>query len=131
LSVGASFSRPRVHGINVSEPDPATLPADVLRLATEVLEQRGLAARVDADDVRLDDRYLGDGYGLPTAAGLDAIRLLGRTEGVLMDPVYSGKAFGGLVDRIRRGEFSGITDVVFIHTGGTASLPVYEAAFGG
>lgn len=121
---------PRVHGINVSEPDPATLPAEVLRLATEVLEQRGLEARVDAADVHVDDRHLGQGYGLPTPAGLEAIRLLGRTEGVLMDPVYSGKALGALVDRIRDGELAGCANVVFIHTGGTASLPVYDTAFG-
>jgi 1-aminocyclopropane-1-carboxylate deaminase/D-cysteine desulfhydrase-like pyridoxal-dependent ACC family enzyme len=48
---------------------------------------------------------------------------------VLTDPVYSGKAFGGLVDRVRAGEFSHASDVVFVHTGGTTALPVYEAAF--
>ena len=82
-----------------------------------------------AEDVRLDDRYLGDGYGLPTEATVAAIRLLAGTEGVLLDPVYSGKAFAALVDRIERGEFAGVDDVVFIHTGGTASLAVYDTAF--
>lgn len=119
---------PRVHGINVSETDPAALAEPVLAIANEVLTSRGLSARVNAADVHLDHRHLGDGYGLPSPATVDAIRLLGRTEGVLMDPVYSGKAFAGLIDGIRRRELAG-SDVVFIHTGGTATLSVYDNAF--
>jgi L-cysteate sulfo-lyase len=91
----------------------------------------GLGAAVGPDDVRLDSRYLGEDYGIPTPATLAAIRELAGTEGVLLDPVYSGKAFGGLLDRIRRGEFSDRSDLVFIHTGGTAALPVYQDAFDG
>ena len=120
---------PRVHGINVSEPDPDTLPNEVARLAAEVVEQRGLPVSVAAGAVLVDDRYLGAGYGIPTPATADAIRLLARSEGVLMDPVYSGKALSALVDRVRRGEFTGVDDLVFIHTGGTATLGVYHDAF--
>ncbi len=129
LAMDGSVALPRVHGINVSEPDPTTLPAEVLRLAREVIEDRGLAMSIAEDDVRVDDRYLGEGYGLPTPATVQAIRLLGATEGIVLDPVYSGKAFGGLIDRVRRGEFAGVDDLIFIHTGGTASLAVYDTAF--
>lgn len=129
LATDGSVSVPTIHGINVSEPDPAALPSDVQRLVNDIVEARGLDVELTGDAIRVDDRYLGDGYGLPSRAGLDAIRLLGRLEGVLMDPVYSGKAFGGLVDRVRRGEFGHCRDVVFIHTGGTASLAVYDSAF--
>lgn len=129
LSSDASFEQPRVHGINVSEPDPAALPREVLRIACEVIEARGIDARVAASDVRVDDRYLGDGYGLPSTATVDAIRLLGRSEGIALDPVYSGKAFAGLIDRVRGGEFATADDVVFVHTGGTAVLGVYDDAF--
>ena len=120
---------PRVHGINVSEPDPTALPRDVARIAGEVIAERGLDPTVADADIRVDDRYLGDAYGLPTEPTLHAIRLLARTEGVLMDPIYSGKGFSGLVERVRRGEFADIDDLVFIHTGGTAVLPVYDNAF--
>ena len=120
---------PRVHGINVSDPDPQTVRAAVFEIAAEVLSRAGLETTVAVDDVLVDQRYLGSGYGIPTPATVDAIRLLGSTEGVLMDPVYSGKAFGGLLDRVRKGEFAGVSDVVFVHTGGSAVLPVYADAF--
>jgi len=129
LALDGDAPRPRIHGINVSEPDRATLPADVLRLGREVIAERALDATLTADDVLVDHRYFGEGYGLPTPATVDAIRLLASTEGVLLDPVYSGKAFAGLVDRVRRGEFADVKDLVFIHTGGTASLAVYDTAF--
>jgi L-cysteate sulfo-lyase len=127
--LAADGARPLIHGINVSEPDPETLPAAVLQLARSVITERGLDVSVDATAVLVDDGYLGNGYGLPTAGTIDAIRLLGRTEGVLMDPVYSGKAFSALLDRVRQGQFDGTADLVFIHTGGTAALAAYDNAF--
>jgi L-cysteate sulfo-lyase len=127
--LAADRARPLIHGINVSEPDPERLPAEVLQLARSVITERGLDVSVDATAVLVDDGYLGNGYGLPTAGTIDAIRLLGRTEGVLMDPVYSGKAFSALLDRVRQGQFDGTADLVFIHTGGTAALAAYDNAF--
>jgi L-cysteate sulfo-lyase len=138
-------ARPAVHGLNVYEHDAPRLASTILTMACAVLERLvpqgarpvtessavGLGAAVGPDDVRLDSRYLGEDYGIPTPATLAAIRELAGTEGVLLDPVYSGKAFGGLLDRIRRGEFSDRSDLVFIHTGGTAALPVYQDAFDG
>ncbi|MFU8816099.1 MAG: D-cysteine desulfhydrase family protein [Pseudomonadales bacterium] len=121
--------KPRVHGINVSEPNADSLAQEVLRIATEVVENRGLDTTVTSAEVLVQHGYLGEGYGLPTAATVEAIRLLGRTEGVIMDPVYSGKGLSALVDRVRRGEFAGIDDLVFIHTGGAAALAVYDSAF--
>lgn len=129
LLADGSEPRPRVHGINVSEPDPQSLAREVLRIAAEVIDDRGLDAAVSAADVLMEHRYLGEAYGIPTAATTEAIQLLGRTEGVIMDPVYSGKGFSALVDRVRLGEFADIDDLVFIHTGGTASLAVYDNAF--
>jgi L-cysteate sulfo-lyase len=121
--------RPRVHGINVSEPNAQALVDEVRRIAHAVIERHGLAVSLADDEIRVDQRYLGPGYGLPDPATLEAIRLLARSEGVLLDPVYSGKAFAALVDRIRRGEFGGVADIVFVHTGGTAALAVYDDAF--
>lgn len=123
-------ARPRIHGVNVSEADPAALPAEVLRLAGEVLNHRGLDAAVEAPQVRVDDAQLGPGYGLPTADTVAAIELLGRTEGIALDPVYSGKAFASLLQRLRDGDFAGTEDVIFLHTGGSAVLGVYDGLFG-
>lgn len=73
----------------------------------------------------VDDAALGDGYGIPSASGRDAIELLARTEGVLLDPVYTGKAFAHLVRRITEGALGGAGDVVFVHTGGAPGLFAY------
>lgn len=77
----------------------------------------------------VDDSALGEGYGIPTAEAMEAIELLARTEGVLLDPVYTAKAFGHLVGRIRRGELDAAGDVVFVHTGGSPGLFAYTPAF--
>lgn len=129
LALDGELTPPTVHGINVSEPDPAVLPEQVFDLTREVLAQRGLEAEVTPAAVRVDDEQLGDGYGLPTPDTVAAIRLLAATEGVFMDPVYSGKAFAALLQRVRAGEFSDTSDLIFIHTGGTAALAVYDNAF--
>jgi L-cysteate sulfo-lyase len=126
---GPPRRRPRVHGINVSEPDAQTLVADVQRIVTDLIDRQGLDVNPADSDIRVDHRYLGPGYGLPDDSVVAAIHRLARTEGILLDPVYSGKAFAGLLDRIQRGEFAGVTDVVFLHTGGSAALSVYDDAF--
>lgn len=116
-----------VHGINVSEPIDA-VPAlidTIGRIADDALSLIGHAAPLDTSRIQVDTRYVGDGYGLPTDATLAAIRLVAGCEGILLDPVYSGKAMSGLIGRIRAGEFDRAGDVVFLHTGGVAALPVY------
>lgn len=70
--------------------------------------------------------YVGHGYGIPTEASLEAIRLLARYEGILLDPAYSSKAFAGLIDLIRQGYFRKEQNVVFIHTGGAVGLFGYR-----
>lgn len=115
-----------VHGIDVSGPGPVPLDQAVWEIADEVLQTHQPTATLSRDRIRVDRRFVGTGYGIPTDATLEAIRLLGRTEGVLVDPVYTGKALGGLMHMIRSGELDHAADVVFIHTGGVASLPVYD-----
>jgi 1-aminocyclopropane-1-carboxylate deaminase/D-cysteine desulfhydrase-like pyridoxal-dependent ACC family enzyme len=80
----------------------------------------GLAA-VDASEIVLDESQLGDGYGHPTEAAADATRLLARTEGILVDPIYTAKALAGLVALVRSGRLDG-RRVVFWHAGGTPGL---------
>ena len=79
--------------------------------------------------MQISDGQLGEGYGLPTKAMLDAVRLLARKEGLLLDPVYSGKAFAGLLAAIHAGEIANKEAVLFVMSGGTPGLYAYEPAF--
>ncbi|WP_186332258.1 D-cysteine desulfhydrase family protein [Bordetella genomosp. 13] len=85
------------------------------------------AAALDTDAIRISESQLGSGYGLPTQAMVDAVRLLARTEGLLLDPVYSGKAFAGLIASIQAGDFPAGSAVLFIMTGGTPGLFAYRS----
>ena len=76
------------------------------------------------------DGYVGPGYSLPTDGMVEAVRLFARLEGVLLDPVYSGKAAAGLIDLVRRGELGSGEDVVLVHTGGWPALFAYRDYFG-
>jgi L-cysteate sulfo-lyase len=73
--------------------------------------------------------YVGDGYGLPTDSMKEAVSMLARLEGILLDPVYSGKGFAGLIDLIRKGHFKPGENIVFLHTGGSVSLFAYPKIF--
>ena len=79
--------------------------------------------------VRANCDYVGDGYGLPTDGTLEAIRLLARLEGILLDPVYSGKGMDGLIGEVAKGRFSKKDNIVFIHTGGSVALFGYRSTF--
>ena len=73
--------------------------------------------------------YVGEGYGLPAESTIEAIDILARQEGILLDPVYSGKGMAGLVDLIRKGYFKTGENVVFVHTCGSVALFGYTASF--
>ena len=94
----------------------------------------GVAAMVSVDPPaddrwRISDAALGDGYGIPTPEAMSAIDVLARTEGVLLDPVYTSKAFARLVAQIQAGALPADRDVVFVHTGGAPGLFAYAPAF--
>jgi 1-aminocyclopropane-1-carboxylate deaminase/D-cysteine desulfhydrase-like pyridoxal-dependent ACC family enzyme len=79
--------------------------------------------------ININHAYFGEAYGKPTDTGLDAIKMVAELEGLLFDPVYSGKALAALIDQINLGNFSHHKNVVLIHTGGAASLSAYVDAF--
>lgn len=85
-------------------------------------ERLGIDNPVAKSDIVCDDGHVGEGYGIPTEEGLAAIKLLARTEGVLLDPVYTSKAFAGMVADIRSGMYSADDAVIFLHTGGSPAL---------
>jgi L-cysteate sulfo-lyase len=119
-----------VLGICVRAPKPAQEDR-VFRLAAQTADLLGVPGAVGRDAVVANGDYVGDGYGIPTAAMIEAVTLLARTEGILLDPVYSGKAMAGLIDLIRKGELHKGRNVVFLHTGGAVGLYGYLHAFGG
>ena len=106
--------------------DNHAMLADIASAAAHMLN---LDERLTKDEITLSFDYIGPGYGKPSLAGMEATRLLAQTEGILLDPVYTAKAFAGLIADIRAGRFSRDQCVVFIHTGGTPALFAYQAEF--
>jgi len=117
-----------VVGINVYDTDHAHLERRIGRLVEETLKRVGVPSE-DAPATRIVHDYLGEDYGIPTRQTIDAIKSLARTEGIICDPVYSGKALGGLFEMLKTKRLASYRNVIFVHTGGVASLPVYRAAF--
>jgi D-cysteine desulfhydrase family pyridoxal phosphate-dependent enzyme len=111
----------RVEGFTVSRP-VEEVQTRVLTFAQAVLARLGLAARLAPPEVIVHGGFIGPGYGVPTAEGAEAIRLVARSEGIFLDPTYSGKAFAGLLAQIRAGHFRRDAAVIFLHTGGEPAL---------
>lgn len=117
-----------VTGIGVRAPREVQ-ESRVHDLALSVLRLLGVTWPLPREKVVADDRFIGDGYGLPTASMVDAVQTLARTEGILADPVYTGKGLAGLISMLRAGSFRGDEEIVFLHTGGSAGLFGYRWAF--
>ncbi len=114
-----------VLGISVRAPR-AKQEENVYALAARTWQLLGARGEFPRDRVVVNSDYVGEGYGLPTSGTLEALRLLAQLEGILLDPVYTGKGMAGLIDLIRKGLFKKDEHVVFIHTGGSAGLFGYR-----
>ena len=101
----------------------------VFALAQQTAELLGVPGALRREAVVANCDYVGPGYGLPTPGMVEAVTLLARTEGILLDPVYSGKGMAGLLDLIRQGHFKAGQNIVFLHTGGAVGLYGYRNAF--
>nr|WP_067293293.1 D-cysteine desulfhydrase [Marinobacterium profundum] len=123
-----SNSQIPVLGIGVRVPREQQ-ETNVFRLAERTCEKLGIPGAVKREDVVANCDYVGEGYGLPAASTLEAIELFARHEGILLDPVYSGKGAAGLIDLVRKGHFGKDDNVVFLHTGGSQALFGYRTAF--
>jgi len=98
-------------------------PASIARMVSHICTYLGQPMTFTPQQVPLiEGTYVGPGYGQPTPECLAAIRLLASTEGILLDPVYTGKAFAGLLDLLHRGRFTAEQDIIFLHTGGIPGL---------
>lgn len=92
------------------------------RLAAATAELAGVTTPLPRDRIVVTDDYVGPGYGLPTEGMIEAARLFARLEGILLDPVYTGKTAAGLIDLVRKGEIGPDEMVLFVHTGGSPAL---------
>jgi D-cysteine desulfhydrase len=113
-----------VIGINVSRKKQEQEEL-VYRLVTQTAAHVGIDSAIPRDAVLCFGEYVGPGYSLPTPQMAEAVRMLARLEGVLMDPVYTGKAMAGLIDLVRKGYFKKDENILFVHTGGSPALHVY------
>ena len=111
----------RVLGISVDEP-ANELCECVATLATATTDLLGEKNTFLAQDILVNDDYIGAGYGMMGAAEIEAIQLFARTEGLLLDPVYTGRAAAGMIDLVRKGIFKSEETVLFWHTGGIPAL---------
>lgn len=117
LAVRALKLDARVIGSSV-KPMHGQGPATVARLTNEAARRLDLDLQVDPSDVDNRDSYVGQGYGLPSEAGDEALRMAAEKEGLLVDPVYTAKAFAALIDDVRQARVPANGTVVFVHTGG-------------
>lgn len=89
----------------------------------------GLADLVKRDHIVANCDYVGKGYGFPAPSTIEAIRIAAQLDGILLDPVYSGKGMAGLIDLCRGGVFKKGQNIVFLHTGGAIGLTAYPTEF--
>ena len=125
----AGQDRPRrVIGIDASAKLGETR-AQVAKIARATAELIGLGRELREDEITVLPGWAGERYGVPDQSTLDAIRLLGRLEGVIIDPVYEGKSMAGLIDLVRDGEIGQDSTVLYAHLGGQPALSAYGALF--
>lgn len=125
----AGQDRPRrVVGIDASARIEATRE-QVGRIARATAGLVGLDRDLREDEVTVLEGWAGDRYGIPVESTLEAIRLLGRLEGVVIDPVYEGKSMAGLLDLVRDGDIPAGSNVLYAHLGGQPALNAYGALF--
>ena len=118
----------RIVGISDGEPR-GELVEMVLAVARDGAALLGEAFEFRDDELEIHDQYYGEGYGIPTPEMVETVRRVARCEGLLLDPVYNGKAMAGLLDLVARGAFAADARVLFVHTGGTPALFAYREVF--
>jgi 1-aminocyclopropane-1-carboxylate deaminase len=125
----AGQDRPRrVLGIDASA-KLAETQAQVARIARNTAELIGLGRELREDEITVLEGWAGDYYGIPVASTLEAIRLTGRLEGMIIDPVYEGKSMAGLIELVQRGDIEPSSNVLYAHLGGQPALNAYSALF--
>jgi len=125
VGLRAMGSQIPVTGISVRRPVPDQ-EGLIGGLTTKTREFMGLPSDLLEGELKIFDDYVGGGYSIPTDSMVEAVRIFARTEGILLDPVYTGKAAAGLLDLIQKGYFKKGEKVLFLHTGGSPGLYAYQ-----
>lgn len=123
LTLGAMLCEApyRVYGVAVSAGEPEKIER-AKRIANEAAARLDWPERLELPDLNTDQSFIGEGYGIPTSAGLEAIDLLARAEAILLDPCYTSKGMAALIQHVRSGELRANETVVFLHTGGMPAI---------
>jgi len=123
LTLGARLCEAsyRVYGVAVSAGEPEKIER-AKRIANEASARLNLPERLDLPDLVTDQAFIGDGYGIPTEGGLEAIAVTAQAEAIVLDPCYTSKGMAALIEHVRRGELSAADTVVFLHTGGMPAI---------
>ncbi|MDR1730797.1 MAG: D-cysteine desulfhydrase [Synergistaceae bacterium] len=117
-----------VTGIGINRKKEAQSSA-VYALTQKLFDKMGIRTPLSREDVVVFDDYIGEGYSRPTKGMIEAVKLVARTEAILLDPVYTGKAMAGMIDLIKKGHFAKKDKILFLHTGGSPALYVYADKF--
>jgi D-cysteine desulfhydrase len=129
IQLGAAVAgfKGQLHGLSIDKNDPEHFEyeAEVAQIANDCAKYIGADVVLTQDDVKVVYGYKGEGYGVVGDLEREAIRMMARSEGIILDPVYAGRAFGALVDLIRKGTFKRGETVLFWHTGGSPALFAY------
>jgi D-cysteine desulfhydrase family pyridoxal phosphate-dependent enzyme len=104
---------------------PESRPVDIARIANKTAELLNLDTRISPEEIKNYEDYVGKEYGVPTKKGIEALKLVSREEGIMLDPVYTSKAMACLIDHIKEGKVKENETVIFLHTGGTPALFSY------
>lgn len=121
-------SRIPISGINVARPKYVQEEI-VYKLASATAEKVNASTEIDQQDIVCFDDYVGPGYSIPTDSMVEAVKLFASKEGILLDPVYSGKSGAGFIDLVKKGYFTEGANVLFLHTGGSPALYAYLDTF--
>jgi len=128
VGITAANSQIPIHGICVSR-DGKEQEDLVFNLCIATANHAGVAAPILRQNILCDGDYYAPGYGQPNDAMIEAVTLCAQLEGLLLDPVYSGKAMAGLIAKVRDGTYARGDNIVFLHTGGQVALHAYRSAF--
>jgi D-cysteine desulfhydrase len=127
LLVGAKAIAPQIKIIAISAgDDKATMQHCAKTLAIDTVRELNLDIKITDDDVIVFDEFGGGGYGVFNRDTCNAIKTLARIEGILVDPVYTGKAMNGFIQLMKQGYFKKDESILFLHTGGTPALFPYK-----
>jgi 1-aminocyclopropane-1-carboxylate deaminase/D-cysteine desulfhydrase-like pyridoxal-dependent ACC family enzyme len=119
----------KIVGVNVGAYSAEKMSGVITRSSEGAAKLLETSARVERSDIIINGDYAGKDYGISTKESIEALKLVARTEALIIDPVYTGKTMAGMIGAIRDGEFGPDENVVFIHTGGIPALFPYRQEF--